>query len=461
MQPKFAQSLENCSHAGARTRREPRDEAAVQATTLILGGGVSGLAAGIASGLPVCEAEEHSGGICSSYYLRPGERERHGSAPDDGEAYRFEIGGGHWIFGGDPLVLRFLDDLAPMQSYARRSAVYFRESDTYVPFPLQENLRFLPQDVAAAALVEMARPGGSFRTMAEWLEAIFGPTLCRLFFLPFHQLYTAGLCEEIAPQDAYKSPVDLGRAIQGAFVSAPPAGYNITYVYPRDGLNVLARNMANRADLRYGKRVVRIDPRRKELEFADGSATRYRQLIGTLPLNRMLELADIRTEAPPDPYTAVLVLNIGAVRGAKCPSDHWLYNPDAKSGFHRVGFYSNVDHSFLPRARRSDRVSLYVERAYVGGNRPSAAEVTAYQQAVERELQEWDFIGEVEVNDPTWIDVAYTWTRPGSQWRREAMQRLQEHDIFPVGRYGRWIFQGIADSVRDGFIAGGSFRAGR
>jgi protoporphyrinogen oxidase len=435
----------------------------VHATTSILGGGVTGLAAGIASGLPVYEAEAQSGGICSSYYLRPGDRRRYGSAPADGEAYRFEIGGGHWIFGGDPVVLRFLSDLAPMKSYARRSSVYFRARDAYVPFPLQDNLRFLPQDIAAAALAEMARPGGSYRTMGEWLEVTFGPTLCRLFFTPFHQLYTAGLCDEIAPQDAYKSPVNLAQAIHGAFAAASPAGYNVNYIYPREGLNVLAQRMAERADLHYGKRVVRIDPRRKELEFADGSAAGYERLIGTLPLHRMLELTGIRTEAPPDPYTAVLVLNIGAVRGPKCPSEHWLYNPDAKSGFHRVGFYSNVDASFLPRSRRSsrDRVGIYVERAYVGGDRPSASEVAAYQQAVERELQEWDFIGEVEADDPTWIDVAYTWARPGSPWRREAMGRLEEHDIFPVGRYGRWVFQGIADSVRDGFIAGSSLRADR
>jgi hypothetical protein len=140
-----------------------------------------------------------------------------------------------------------------------------------------------------------------------------------------------------------------------------------------------------------------------------------------------------------------------------------LYNPDAKSGFHRVGFYSNVDVSFLPRSAQSDdnRVSIYVERAYVGGRKPTRLEVAAYQKAVERELQQWEFIGEVEVNDPTWIDVAYTWAWPDSQWRTQVMRRLEEHDIFPAGRYGRWVFQGIADSVRDGFVLGGSFRANR
>jgi hypothetical protein len=74
------------------------------------------------------------------------------------------------------------------------------------------------------------------------------------------------------------------------------------------------------------------------------------------------------------------------------------------------------------------------------------------------ELQAWGFIEEAEVVDPTWIEVAYTWSWPGSRWKPEALRRLQEADIFQVGRYGRWIFQGIADSIRDGFYAGSSMR---
>lgn len=57
----------------------------------ILGGGVTGLSAGLKIGLPVFEAMSDPGGICSSYYVRPGESTRLAEAPVDGEAYRFEI----------------------------------------------------------------------------------------------------------------------------------------------------------------------------------------------------------------------------------------------------------------------------------------------------------------------------------------------------------------------------------
>ena len=72
------------------------------------------------------------------------------------------------------------------------------------------------------------------------------------------------------------------------------------------------------------------------------------------------------------------------------------------------------------------------------------------------ELQEWGWIDAVEVSDPTWIDVAYTWSWPSSLWKQQALAILQRHGIYQIGRYARWMFQGIADSIRDGLLAGGA-----
>ena len=57
------------------------------ASTLVLGAGMTGLAAGCASGGIVLEREQRPGGICTSYYVRPGSAERLPHAPPDGEAY--------------------------------------------------------------------------------------------------------------------------------------------------------------------------------------------------------------------------------------------------------------------------------------------------------------------------------------------------------------------------------------
>jgi len=212
--------------------------------------------------------------------------------------------------------------------------------------------------------------------------------------------------------------------------------------------------------VRYGKRVTGVDISRKLVLFADKQEVRYETLLSTLPLAKMMEMTGLKVEEEADPYTSVLVLNIGGVRGAQCPVDHWLYLPSSQSGFHWVGFYSNVDVSFLPSSARAphDRVSIYVERAYGGGQRPAPREIREYSQATVKELQHWGFLGEAEVVDPTWIDVAYTWSWPGSKWRAAALKVLEEHDIQMVGRYARWAFQGIADSIRDGLYVGAANR---
>lgn len=432
-------------------------------TVLILGAGVTGLAAGYASGRPVYEAAAVPGGICSSYYVRPGTAERLPAPPEDGEAYRFELGGGHWIFGGDPAVLRFLGGLAPMRVYHRRSGVYFREEGRYVPFPLQYHLAALDEATRAAALREIDAPPPETppETMAAWIASRFGPTLTRRFFGPFHARYTAGLWTEIAPQDPYKSPLDRALVRQGAEGAVPEAGYNVRFLYPEEGLDALARRLAARTAVHYGRRAVEIDLGRRRVRFEDGTAEGYDLLVSTLPLHAMMQMTGLAAEAPPpDPYTSVLVVNVGAERGPRCPDDHWLYLPDTGAGHFRVGCYSNVDPGFLPCSaqERGDRVALYVERAFPGGARPAADETDAFAREVVEELQADGWIGAPEVVDPTWIETAYTWTRPGSRWRTEALGRLEAQGVVMTGRYARWTFQGIADSVRDGLAVGATLR---
>ena len=199
----------------------------------------------------------------------------------------------------------------------------------------------------------------------------------------------------------------------------------------------------------------------REVVFADGDSATYENLISTLPLNRMITLTGLKASARPDPSPAVLVVNIGARRGPQCPPDHWVYVPSSKARFHRVGFYSNVDVSFLPTSARqaNDRVSIYVEKSYPEGSNPSPSEMSKFGQSIAQELQEWGWIEGAEVVDPTWIETAYTWSWAGSKWKVEALRLLEDQRIFQVGRYARWTFQGVADSIRDGFVAGSAARA--
>ncbi len=416
---------------------------------------MSGMAAGMVSGACVYEQNNGPGGICRSYYLRPGDSQRYDRVPPGDDAYRFEVGGGHWIFGGDPEVLGLLEDLAPMNSYERRALV--KIAQTTIPYPLQEHIALLGHEIAKRVAVERSVPVPELTgepTLERWLESRFGDTLNELFFLPFNRRYTAGLSARIVAEDAYKSPVTV------RWNTSQRTGYNGTFRYPIGGLDVLATAMAARCDVRYGKRVVAIES--GGLRFDDGTETQCDTVISTIPLDRAVDISGIDVGAPSDPFTSVLVLNVGAERGPRCPDAHWQYEPDSESGFHRIGFYSHVDRSFLPGEHRArgDRVALYIEKAYLGGEPPTSAEAAAFRESAIGELRERQYIGAVEVIDTSWVETAYTWRLPGSSWRRRALDILGEHRIFQTGRYGTWRFQGIADSVRDGLALGGRLRAG-
>ncbi len=345
----------------------------------------------------------------------------------------------------------FLERLSPLRSYERRAAVFFPDGDLLVPYPLQNHLDFLGTAQADQARHEMRQNRmEGIRTMRQWLEARYGPSLTTLFFGPFHEAYTAGLWTEIAPQDAYKSPT-VGTQGNAA------ATYNSRFRYPEQGLDHLTRRLAERCDLRCGAVVRAIDLAAREVHFEDGASLGYVNLISTLPLNRTIELCGLKIAETPDPSTAVLVLNIGARRGKRCPDVHWLYVPRSRSGFFRVGFYSNVDGGFVPGGR-PDLVGIYVERAFRDGARMPREAEREYTAAVVRELQDWGFVTEVEAADATWVEVGYTWKRPDSRWREAALEALEENGVRMVGRYARWTFQGIADSIRDGLVAGAVLR---
>lgn len=428
--------------------------------TIILGAGITGLSAGYVSGLTVYESTNNVGGICNSYYMRRNSEERLQSQPIDDESYRFENGGGHWIFGGDPSVVKMMRSLTEFKNYPRKASVFLGKDDLFIPYPIQNNLSYLDKKISKRAFKEIEKNGYSetIKTFEDWLSFNFGKSLCDIFFHPFNKLYTAGLYKIIAPQDGYKSPVNKEDVRKGFLGKSNSVGYNTTFIYPDKGLDELMRRLKDGCQINFNKKVTKIDLKNKVVHFSDKSSTNYKEIISTIPLDKMIQVTGIKIDEKCNPSTSVLVLNIGAKKGVKCPKDHWVYMPKNKAGFHRVGFYSNVDQSFLPKSRRVENyVSIYVEKAYKKRAIPSKKEVDEFSKNVIKELKELGWILEVEVLDPTWIETAYTWSYPKSKWREKSLRELEKNNIYQIGRYGRWVFQGLADSIKDGLMIGAAF----
>ena len=427
--------------------------------TIVIGSGFTGLGLGLSGNVSILEAKDSPGGICSSYKKN---------------GFKFEIGGGHWIFGNDREALELVERFAKCNRYYRKSAVYFAGNldetaklmNTFVEYPIQNNLRQLGSETAKKCLIDIFAksrdPDSS--TMEEWMKHYFGDELCSIFFAPFHEKYTAGLYKEIAPQDPHKSPLSKEKIIEGAFENPGAAvGYNISFIYPQEGLDRLALAMAQRCRITYQSKVVSIDLDSKIVHLQNGDTRRYEKLVSTAPLTDLLRMTGLSKKVGKnDPYTSVLVVNIGAELADAVEArngNHWIYVPDSSTGFHRVGYYSNVDPIFLPEKMRAhpDKFgSLYVEFAFANGAIPDRQRIEKLCQGTVEELKEWKFIKKELVVDPTIIDVAYTWSYPKSDWISRSINELRSFDIISAGRYGQWKFQGILESLKEGLTLGSS-----
>lgn len=435
---------------------------------IILGAGVSGLGCAFASGLPVYEAADHPGGICSSYYQIPGDETHYFSRPPEAACYHFEHGGGHWIFGVPEVFKEFLTSLAELRTYERKTgAIFLNHGNLFIAHPVQNDLaafdKYIPNFSETVVREIEANYGKEFSgsTMSDWLKHTFGESLYNEFFAPYVERYTAGLMRTVAPQDLHKAPMNLEHVRNGAnklYETGKDVGhdsYNPTYIYPTQGMNTLISAFSKKCDIQYGKKAIKIDTKSKVVYFSDGSEAQYDRLISTLPITQMLALSETIIDEETPPHVSTLVLNIGAIRGANCPEEHWLYFPTSSAGFHRIGFYSNIDDQFHPQSPdEKKRVSLYVERAYSGQTKPSETDITQYMTEVVKELQSLGYVTEVEVLDPSWIDCAYTCELPDSQWRNKALATLNTLGITSLGRYGRWRSQGISESLGEGLLLG-------
>jgi protoporphyrinogen oxidase len=362
---------------------------------IILGAGFTGLAAGIKTGFPVYEASDHAGGICGSYWKG---------------GYEFSVGGPHWLFGKGP-GLDYIKSLVEVNEYERKAGVYYNH---IFPFPIQETAQ--------------KKVSPHYGSMRHYFFDKFGQEQFNLFFDPFHERYTCGLQDDIIHEDAYKSP-KVGEKT-----------HIETFCDPVRGLGHLINVMSSKVDLRLNKRAMWIDWQEKKVCFEDGGVIDYDVLISTIPLDKCLELCG---KKPQDLiYTSVHVLNIGADKTERTPEEYWIYTPFSRFGFHRLGFASNVD----PRKAPKGKLSMSVEIALRHNERIARF---ANEQLIIKELQEYGFIGDVHVVDPTFVSTAYTWLKDPAD-RTNALNWLYGKDIISTGRYGKWKFQGMVQSIEDG-----------
>ncbi len=422
---------------------------------VILGGGLTGISAALhlTRRWLLLEKDDRLGGHART---------------DEKDGYFFDKTG-HWLHLRDPYTKQLIADLLgdTMVRVERKARIF--SNGVLTRFPFQGNLHGLPPDVANECLlgfiqswhahqVHKPNPPANFE---EFILQKFGPGIARHFMIPYnHKLWgvhpreiTSAWCTRFVPVPS------LEDVVKGAVGANPPElGYNISFLYPRaGGIETMTRALVgaidrSRGEVRTGVSPDAIDVEAREVHVG-GERIPYRAVVATLPLPELLKRTrglppEVERAAGQLRCTPVRYLNVGTRHPP--PADfHWIYVPEEKYPFYRVGIYSNALPSMAPRGLGS----LYVELSDrgplpTGAARDALVRDVAAGLAAAGAIASPDDVLFADLHELTYAYVVfddhyYLATETIRSW-------LEARGIYPRGRYGYWTYNSMEDCILAG-----------
>jgi len=415
-------------------------------TIAIIGAGPCGLA---------CARELHRAGHDAwQVFERDAFAGGHAGSVVDEAGFTWDLGG-HVVFSHYGEFDRLLDEVmaGDLEEHERASYIHF--GDAWVPYPFQNNLRYLPPERAYECLIGLVdAPGGSLDLdFATWLERTFGDGITRHFMRPYNEKVWASPLDEMSSAwiGERVSVVDHRRALRSVVLQEDDVGWgpNNMFKFPRSGgTGEVYRRVAARLGERvtYERELDELDAEARTLRFADGAEQGYDALVSTMPLDRLVGAltqcpSEVRAAAASLRHNGVWMVGVGYERpleDERC----WLYFPDASIPFYRATNFAKYAAANVPDADTARYSSYLTETAY-SDHRPLAR--SGLEERVRRALRETGLADpDARVVSTHAIDIEYAYPVP-TRSRDAALAVVQrwllERRIYSRGRFGAWRYE--------------------
>ena len=402
---------------------------------LILGAGISGLST--ASQLRkddylIIERENVAGGYCKSFY-------------EDGFVWDYAGHFFHFSKKENDLFFRnvFKDDC--LLEWEKNTKIIYKNK--YIDYPFQCNIHQLEKNEFIDCLYDLFfRDKSNYLpvTFKEMLIAKFGKSISNKFLCPYNEkLYACDLNK--LDKDAmgrffpYASLEDIIRNFKCKDFNT----YNNKFIYPVRGAQSIVDFLYNRLDkekIIFNTNVLKIDTEGKKI-LTDKGSIEYKYLISTIPFVDFLKYSDKWVSRFEDilTYNKVLVFNLGFDSNNEQLKQHWVYIPEKKYNFYRVGFYNNI--------LNTDRMSLYIE---IGFQHDTKIDI---EQQLNQTLINLRKLGIVTTQKMTnykslIMDPAYVHISGQSEKIKHAFfEKMEYQNVYFVGRYGAWTYCSMEDCI--------------
>lgn len=418
---------------------------------IILGAGLAGLSAAFhldGMDYDLFELENRVGGLCRTETI---------------DGFTFDYTGHFLHFRNEKvkeLVLRLMGD--SIVSHTRKSGIVLYHVTT--PYPFQLNTFGHTAEVRKECLLGLikakyeAGTNQEVKNFEDWILKTCGEGVAKHFMFPYNKKIWTVEPKEMTIDwlNGYVPVPDIAASLDGALRDpTETVGYNASFYYPRiGGIESLPKSFTSHVrNLQLGSKAEWIDLKRRIISV-NNHEYKFDKLISTLPLNRLVSIIrdaddEIRRLSHQLRHNSVLTVNIG-VKKENISDYHWLYFPEEKYIFYRVGFPSQISPSMAPPGMSS----LSVEIAYSSW-RPIDS-VTILQRVIQdlkiaRLLKEGD---EIVTTHTMNIPCAYViYDQKRTQILPRIKEYLKHHNIISVGRYGSWEYSAMEDAIFQGMEA--------
>lgn len=402
---------------------------------IIIGAGISGLSYAMFKNdreYKILEASDSVGGYCKT-------TKRNG--------FVWDYSGHFFHFQNKEIEEMIMRDMNPEDLVEPVKDTKIKYKDRYIEYPFQKNIHQLSKEELIECLYDLFNNSfNEYSNFKEMLYCKFGAGIAEKFLIPYNtKLYACDLNK--LDKDAmgrffpYAEKEDIIKNFKGGNNSS----YNATFVYPKGGAFEYVKSVLSSVDesnIELNSEVVKIDLTNKRVATKDGKEYEYDRLVSTLPFPKLLELCGVEYDKNVYSWNQVLVFNIGFDSKGPIDKYHWIYFPEGKYVFYRVGFYDNI--------LSQDKTSVYVEIGFDGHEKINP---NMYFGRVLKDMKAAGLISEEQtvidyetiIMNPAYVHI----TNKSIEDVKSKKELLKKSDVYSIGRYGSWTYCSIEDNIKE------------
>jgi protoporphyrinogen oxidase len=420
---------------------------------LIIGAGPTGIGAAYRlkklgyTNFRLVEAGSTAGGLASSFV--------------DDKGFTWDVGG-HVQFSHYDYFDDAMDEALGKEGWLhheRESWVWM--ADRFVPYPFQNNLRYLPKEMMTKAVRGLAnrppRTPSPTQDFGAWVLQTFGEGIRDIFMAPYNykvwafpleRLWAGWVGERVAV-------ADLTRALENIFLERDDLswGPNNTFRFPvRGGTGSVWRALAKQLgseQLRFDTRIKSIDWKKKVATTQNGESLTYDRILSTMPLDTLGKMLSPSVEpvlaAAPQllrSHSHIIGVGLQGEMPTKLAKKCWMYFPEDNCPFYRVTVFSHYSPNNVPEPETGKYWSLMTETS------ESTVKHVDRSSIVEESIRGLLNTGLIKSRDQvvsTWTYTAEHGYPTPSLERNDLLKKIQPAlaaaGVDSRGRFGAWLYE--------------------